>query len=354
MLTDEQLAERLRSQLHREVATVKPSADLLASLRRQPRRSLALQVSIVVGPAVAAAVVAAFLVVTSGGGHTTGTKNRHAVLTAATVHNMANQSRLALAHSGRVKIAYSQRSNGVLQEKGTYAIAFGGKNWNAVLSQTFPGRNGQHASTQTAINRIVDGKFYLHTVGRNGRLEWIRDTNPSGHPTMPIPDPRKLFGLLKPSAKFKIVGYRMGGGVRLTELRATKAPQLPPLSGLPGVARGVHVASLTVWVDGRGVVHQIALRVTEHHTSDPIYFKKFTNGNFEVLVPSKAYLKEAKVIAKKMRKHYKHVTAAVDPSLTGSVRHYFYVTSASVTFSDFGKRQVITAPKHSVPVFSRG
>lgn len=354
MLTDEQLADQVRTQLRREVATVRPSGDLLKRLRRgQSRRSLRLQVTIVAVPAVAAAVVAAFLVVT-GGGHGSGTSKTNAVFTAAMVHRMANQSRLALAHSGRVKIAYSQRSNGVLQETGTYAIAFGGKNWNAAISETFPARNGQHASTQTAINRIVDGKFYLHTVGRNGRIEWIRDTNPSGHPTMPIPDPRKLFRLLKPSAKFKVVGYRLGGGLRLTELRATKAPQLPPLSGLPGVTRGVHVASLTVWVDRRDVVHQIALRVTQHHTSDPIYFKKFANGKFEVLVPSNAYLKEAQVIAKKMRKHYKHVTAGVDPSLTGTVRHYFYVTSASVIFSDFGKRQVINAPKHSVPVFSRG
>src|SRR4029077_1896371 len=181
MLTDEQLADQLRTQLRREVATVQPSGDLLKHLhRRQSRRSPGLQLSIVAVPAGAAAVVAAFLVVTGGGGRGAGTTKTNAVLTAAMVQRMASQSRLSLAHSGRGKIDYSERSNGALQEKGTYDIAFGGKNWNAALSETFPARNGQPASTQTAINRIVDGKFYLHTVGRNGRLEWIRDTNPTG------------------------------------------------------------------------------------------------------------------------------------------------------------------------------
>jgi hypothetical protein len=351
MLTDEQLADQVRAQLRREVATVEPSADFLRHLRRrQSRRSLGLRVSIVAVPAVVAALVAVLV----GTGGRSGGRPTNAVLTAAKVQQMANASRLALAHSGQVKIAYRERSNGVLQETGTYAIAFGGKNWNAVISQTFPARNGQRRSTQTAINRIVGGHFYLRTAGRDGRMEWIRDTNPNGHPKMPIPDPRKLFGLLKPSAKFKIIGHRMAGGVRLTQLRATRAPQLPPLSGLPGIAPAAHVAILTVWVDRHHVVHQIALRVTQHHTANPMYVKRFANGKIELLVPSKAYLKEARAIAKKMRKHYKNVTAGIDASLTGNVRHYLDVTSESVTFSDFGKRQVIKAPRHSVPVFGRG
>ncbi len=353
MLTDEQLADQLRAQLRREIAAVEPPADLLARLRgRQSRRSLGLQVSIVGVPAIAAAVLAAVLVATSGSSAARSTKS--AVLTAVTVHRMVNASRLALAHSGRVKIAYRERSNGALQETGIYDITFAGKNWNAIISQIFPAENGQSASTQTAINRIVNGQFYLHSEGKDGRVKWFRDTNPTGHPRMTMPDPRTLFGLLKPSAKFKIVGHRETGDLRLTELRGTRAPRLPALSGLPGVAPGAQVAYLTVWVDRHNVVRQITLRVTQHHTADPIYFKRFANGRIELLVPSKAYLKEARAMARKMRKHDKQVIARVDPSLTGTVHHFFDVTSASVTFSDFGKRMVIAAPRHAVPLYMRG
>jgi hypothetical protein len=354
MLTDDQLADRLRAQLRREVAAIEPSADLLAHLRRrQSRQSLGLQVSIFGVPATATAVAVAVLVATSGS--SSGAQPvKSTVLTAATVHKMASASRLALAHSGRVVIVYRERANGALQDTGSYGITFAGKNWNAVISQTLPAKNGQPAKTQTAINRIVDGQFYLYTEGKDGRVEWLRDTNPNGHPSMIIPDPRTLFRLLSPSAKFKIVGHRVTGGVRLTELRATRAPRLPALSGLPGVDRGAHVTFLTVWVDRHNVVHQMSLRVTQHHTADPLYLKRLMNRTIELLVPSKAYLKEARAVARKMRKHYQHVIARVDPSLTGTVHQFFYVTSASVTFSDFGKRQVITAPRHAVPVFGRG
>jgi hypothetical protein len=357
MLTDEQLADQLRAQLRREVATVEPSGDLLPSLRRrQSRRSLKLQVTIVGVPVMAAGVAVAVLVATGGSGSHGPTLPgvTLTVLTAKTVHKMASASRHALAHSGRVTIAYRQHSNGTLQATGRSSITFAGKNWNDVISQTFPAQDGQPAHTQSAINRIVDGQFYLYTEGRNGKAEWLRETNQTGHPKLTIPDPRTLFRLLNPSASFKIVGHRVMGGLRLTELRATTAPRLPPLRGLPGVTRGVHVTSLTVWVDRHNLVHQMSLRVTQHHTADPIYMQKKANGAFRILVPSKAFLKEAKAMARKMRAHYPHVTARVDPSLNGHVRHYFYVTSASVTFSDFGKRLVITAPKHSVPVFARG
>jgi hypothetical protein len=352
MLTDDRLADQLREQLRREVATVEPSADLLTSLRRrQSRRSLRLQVTIVGVPATAAGVAVAVLVATGGSGAEPVTP---AVLTAATVHKMASASRLALAHSGRVLVAYRERSNGVLQDTGRYGVTFAGKNWNAVVSQTFPAQDGQRAHTQTAINRIADGQFYLHTIGENGKLEWIHDTNPHGHPRMTIPDPRTLFRLLNPSARFTVVGHRTSDGVRLTELRATRSPDLPPLGGLPGIDASAHVASLIVWVDGHEVVHQISLRTTEQHTSDPLYLEKKKSGALVVVVPNKTYLKDAQAMASKLRKHYKHVTARVDTNLTGKVRHYFYATSASVTFSDFGKHLVITAPRHSVPVFGRG
>src|SRR5215468_8952305 len=94
MLTDEQLADQLRSQLRREVAAVEPSADLLAGLRRRhSRRSLKLQASIVGVPVMAAGVAVAVLMATGSSGSPVVTPT---VLTAATVHKMASASRHAL------------------------------------------------------------------------------------------------------------------------------------------------------------------------------------------------------------------------------------------------------------------
>ncbi len=159
-----------------------------------------------------------------------------AVLTAATVHAMASKSRLALARAGQAAISYRQTDNGAWRGSGKDTISFARGNWNDVISQAFPGSEGQRPQTQVAIDRIVDGQFYLHTNGPHGRVRWYRDTNPSNHPRVNIPDPRTLFGLLDPSARFKVIGHEVIGGLRLTELRATKAPRLRALGWLPGVA----------------------------------------------------------------------------------------------------------------------
>ncbi len=303
-------------------------------------------------PPTAAAVAVAVLLATGGGG---AVQPNSAVLTAAMVHRMASASRLALAHSGKAVITYRQRTNGALAVTGSFGIRFAGKNWNDVISQTFPAGYGEPAHAQTAINRIVDGQFYLYAEGKDGRVEWLHDTNPHGHPSVTIPDPRTLFGVLNPSAKFKVVGHKVSGGVRLTELRATRAPRLHALGWLPGVQHGVHVALLTVWVDRHDVVRQMSVRTTQHQTSDPINLAKKKNGALVIVVPGKAFLKQARAMKRKIGRHEpKPVSVRVDPSLAGKVRHYFTVTSASVTFSEFGKRQVIRVPRHSVPEFSRG
>ena len=237
--------------------------------------------------------------------------------------------------------------------QGRQSITFAGKNWNDVISETYPASNGQPAHTVVAINRIVDGQFYLHTEGQDGKVQWFRETNPAGHPRIEIPDPRTLFRLLNPSARFEVIGHRVVGGVRLTELRASEAPRLRALGWLPGVAPGAQVKSLTVWVDRHNVVRQMSLRVRQVTTTDPLYLKKFRNGTLEVVVPSKAYLKEARAMARKIR-GYRHVTVTVDPSLSSTVRHDVLLASTSVTFSGFGKPQVITAPRHAIPQYSRG
>jgi hypothetical protein len=275
------------------------------------------------------------------------------VLTAATVQRVASASRLALAQSGQATITYREYSNGALQVSGTDSITFAGTNWNDASSQTFPAAGGQRAHTQSAINRIVDGQLYLYVEGRDGQARWYHDTNPSGHPSMHIPDPRTLFSVLDPAARFEIIGHRVADGIRLTGLRATR-PLRPFLLGwLPGVTSRANLAQVTVWVDGNDVIRQITLQAMQTSTAVPLYVKKSANGALELLVPSKAYLKEAWASARSLRGHG-HLTVRVDPSLPATVRHNLQVTSVTADFTGIGVRQVITAPQDALPSYGQG
>ena len=366
MLTEDQLADQLRDQLRRELAAVEPGPDLLAGLsRRRARRTLATRVSLVAAPAAAAAVAAALIVPGIGGGAAPGPRPsgpvtsgtpRPAVLTAATVKQVASQSRRAMARSGKVTVSYRMTDNGALTGSGSDRITFAGHNWNDVITQNFPAGNGARASTQTAINRIVNGQLYLHIAGPDNRVRWYHDTNPAGHPSIRIPDPRTLLSLLSPSAKFQVTGHRDTGGTRLTGLRATAIPQLRPLNWLPGAEAGAQVTSLTVWVDAHHVVRQMSLQITHNKTTDPIYLEKSVKNGKERLtfvVPSRAYLKEARAYARKLARRY-HAEVRVDPSTSPTVRHDHLVTDVSVAFGGFGQAQVIPVPPNAVPQFSQG
>ena len=224
MLTDDQLADQLRTHLHREVAAIQPRTDLLASLRRrQARRTLARQMSIVGVPVTAAAVAVSVLVATGG---STGVRPvNSAVVTAATVHEMANASRLALAHSGRVGISYRERTNGALQDTGKYAITFAGKNWNAVISQPSQPTTASPQANRPLSTASSTGSS-TRTPGQEGRVEWLHETNPTDIPAC-LSLIRGHFSACSTVRKFKIVGHRVTGGVRLTELRATRAARQP-------------------------------------------------------------------------------------------------------------------------------
>jgi hypothetical protein len=350
MLTEDQLADQLRAQLRREVAAIDPRPDLLASVHRQrARRSLALRAGAVAVPAAAAAAAIA-MIMSAGGGAVPAKPGKPAILTAAMVRQMASESRSALAKSGLAVISYRLTDNRKLTGTGSERITFAGHDWNDVISQSFPASDGTPAHTQTAINRIIGKQFYLHVEGADGKVHWFRDTNPAGHPSIKIADPRTLFGLLNPSAAFKVIGFRTVGGVRLTVLSATMPPRLHDLGWLPGVGSGARVKRLVVWVDRHHVVHRMILRVVMAHTTEPIYLKKLKNGHLEFVVPSKAYLKKAQAMARKIP----HATAGIDPSLSKTVRHDVQVAAVSVDFSRFGKILAISAPKHAIPEFTRG
>ena len=124
-----------------------------------------------------------------------------AVLTAAYIQHVASASRLALAHSGKAVIRSRQTLAGVVQQTGTDDITFDGANWNDSFSQSFPAAGGQRASTQAAINRVVNGQAYDYFVAADG-LAWYHDTGPNAVNSMHIPDPRKLLTELAPGAGF--------------------------------------------------------------------------------------------------------------------------------------------------------
>src|SRR5262249_61642835 len=97
MLTDDQLADHLRTRLRREVAAIQPPADLLASLGRRARRSLTLRVTgVTAALAAAAATVLVATTATGGGG---AAPPGSAVLTPPMVERITRAARPALAHS---------------------------------------------------------------------------------------------------------------------------------------------------------------------------------------------------------------------------------------------------------------
>jgi hypothetical protein len=71
-----------------------------------------------------------------------------------------------------------------------------------------------------------------------------------------------------------------------------------------------------------------------------------------VVVPSRAYLKEARAYARKLRRYDPGVR--VDPSTSPKVRHDHLVTDVSVAFGGFGQTQVIPVPPNAVLQFSQG
>ena len=326
--------------------------------RRHPRRGLLAGAGLTV---TAAAAATAVLVATAGGGAPSPAHPgpQPVLLTAATVRQVAAASRSALATSGRAVVAYRTTESGVLQDSGTDNITFSGKNWNDAFSQTSPGAHGQPGHTQSAINRIVNGQFYLYIAGRTPRLQWYHDTNPSGHPSFTIPDPRTVLRALAPSARFVTAGYQIIGGLRLKELRATNPGHVPGLGALPDVDPQAHVTSLRVWVDGHGVVHRIGLGFessSEVYPASAWNERRKADGTIIVTVPTKAMAAQlrARMRMKKLSS-VPHMIIRVAPQGPASAPHReVQVTALTVTFSGIGQPQHITPPRHAIQQYGRG
>jgi hypothetical protein len=326
--------------------------------RRPRRRRVALAGA---GLTAAAAATAAAVVLATAGGQAGGTAPaRSTVLTAAMVRHVASASALALATSGRAITRYSTSQDGALQVSGTDDMTFAGKNWNDSLSQSFPASGGSPASSQHAVNRVVNGHFYLFTIGPTGWWEWIRDTNPSGHPSVTAPDPRRLLRVLQPSARFVSIGYQVVDGVRLQGLRATDPSAVPQLDSLFSTSPAGRATSLTVWVDGHDVVRLMnaTLRSATTERRGAVakvgpHQKGNSHGHPTILVPNRAMLKKYRAALAK--KNPQHIVVRIDHHLRAGTPHrVVQISTVSVTFSGIGQPQHITAPRHSVSVYSRG
>jgi hypothetical protein len=242
------------------------------------------------------------------------------------VRQVAAASGTALAHSGHVRITYSDMSSldPSSRSAGTDDITFTGKDWNYVTDQTAP-PNGR------TINRVVGNQAYYYLTGRAG-LRWYRETNPrelARVTSVTAPDPRKLLRILDPAARFVQVGYQVIGGVRVEHLRATRLGHLPGMSSLPGDAAPIgRVTSLNVWVDSHQVIRLMHVTSQMHVT---------TNGRKEFYV---------------VKKNGTFKLKTVGPPVPA--RHGVERASAWISFLNIGQQQKVTAPTHAMPVYSHG
>jgi hypothetical protein len=304
----------------------------------------------------AAAVVCSVTLVTAanaGGAGRSATAGQHragaTVLTAAFVRHIASVSRLALAHSGRVVVHSRQLLGGVLQQAGRAGITFSGGNWNDAFSEELPASGGQPAIKQSAINRVVGGQAYDYFVAADG-LAWYHDTGPDAVSSMAIPDPRLLLEELAPGARFVLVGHATIGGVRLTHLRATVLSGLPA-SPFAGLGLAGKLASLDVWVDSHGVVHQMSMTGTES-VAVTTFSPKHPGQRVKLTGPAShdVRLVTTRDLIAAGRSKMWILARNGRPSTTVQLQ----VSSLVVTFSGIGQPQVIPVPAHAIPTYGLG
>jgi hypothetical protein len=276
-------------------------------------------------------------------------------LTAAMLSHVASASRPALAHAGRAVVYSRETQDGVLQQTGTDDISFTGRNWNDSFTVVTPASAGQPASSESAINRVVNGRAYDYFVAADG-LAWYHDTGPDAVSNLAIPDPRKLLSELAPAARFVAVGKSMLDGVAVTQLKATAVRGLPALNS-PNIWPAGSVTALSVWVDGSGVVRQVTVTGTQTARVGQLApgadvrrkLTEFLAGvrtleKREHLSPAQAIRREKfSVLGGELRKHHIMV-----------IRNETQVTSMTIRFTDIGQPQVIGVPPGAIPVYGPG
>jgi hypothetical protein len=273
-----------------------------------------------------------------------------AVLTAAVVGRLVTASRVALAHSGRAVIDSRESLDGVLQQASTEDITFSGTDWNDALRE-----DGQPATIQSAINRVVNGQAYNYFIAADG-LAWYHDTGPNAVARLSIPDPRLLLRELAPGARFVEAGRIVLAGVAVRELKATSLRGLPRLN-MPDIWPAGKVTSLEVWVDARGVVRQLSVAGAQTvrvwgYPDNPR--KQRLLRQFLAMVRQLArkrhistsgaiQLAKSSALGEQLKKHQVFL-----------VRQATDATTITVRFVDIGQPQVIRVPANAIPAYGLG
>ena len=190
------------------------------------------------------------------------------ILTAAMVHRVAAASESALASSGREQLTYQNRKNGVVNGHGNEVITFSGGNFNWVMDDLIPPSTSPDlpAMESASTLRLVNGVTYLQVETASPKSPWMRTAK--WHATEYFPEPKTALRLLSPLAKFQDLGWQVIGGVRLDHLRATQLTGLPGSLTFAGYRQpGEALSSLDLWVDASGVLHQLELELTSSDSS---------------------------------------------------------------------------------------
>jgi hypothetical protein len=250
-------------------------------------------------------------------------------------------------------------------------VTFDGADWNDVSSPGGPvqvqGSSPSVSWTGERISRVVDGQAYLypalafkptpHTVP-----QWMHITAPGTAASLNIPDPRTLLGVLSPSAGFVTDGYTTVNGVRAEHLRATTPAAVPlqPLNPLIGTEPDhPRVSALDLWVNSSDVVLKAQFTVSGTDTVSML-----TAAGTQAL---RQYIKEhgltinVNTLQKRgtLTAWARAQAVAGNTGLAGLLRQPGMVTTeqvkdpgvtVTVTFSQIGRPQDITAPAHYITV----
>ena len=258
--------------------------------------------------------------------------------------------------TGHARFTYRVVTAGVPEAYGTKDITFSGNNRSLSFSQTSLAEGPNAKQIYSGTERIVDGQVYA-PFRVHGQLRWVHE--PSQVYNNPkIIDPRRLLRVLAPYARFQASGYQVVGGVRLKVLRATDPGNLTRRNLLPVMyTSGLSVGSLTVWVDGQGVVHRMAftfLAYAKIALSKPVSTAALRN-----------YQRAQRAAARTMKRlsRYQARTGKPAPQRPETlallrvnqalkraypVRRGTQVTTTTVTFSAIGQPQHIIVPPNAI------
>ena len=319
-------------------------ALFLEARRRRRRRWLS---------GIAAALVAAAVLAVSAVTWLSRAFDQHAGPTEAAGAALVGRSS---GPAGHARFTYRVVTAGVPEAYGTEDVTFSGNNRSLSFAQHSAATGGQPAQVHSGTERLVDGQVYV--LDRiDGRLTWVHEpfqvyANPK------IIDPRRLLRVLAPYARFQASGYQVIGGVRLKVLRATNPGNLTRRNLLPVMSTsGLSVGSLTLWVDGQGVVHRMAftfLSYAKIASSKPV-------SAAALLDYQRALRAEGRTISRLNRYHVRTGKRIPERPLRLAalrvqqafqrgypVRRGNQVTTTTVTFSFIGQPQHITTPPHAI------